>query len=184
VIVTQAVMSVPALVMKIFVPLTIHSPSQLGGRAGCAGVGAGARLGQAERRELSTGGELGQPLLLLLLGPEVEDRQRPQRVVRGDGDRDRGVDPRQLFDGDRVRDRVGAGAAVLLGNRHPHQPELGQLGDEVVGEPVLPVELSCDRSDPRLRELAHGLTDELLLRRQVEVQVDSLSASSQIRRTP
>jgi hypothetical protein len=35
-----------------------------------------------------------------------------------------------------------------------------------------------------LRELAHGLADELLLLRQVEVQVDSLSASSQIRRTP
>ena len=60
--------------------------------------------------------------------------------------------------------RVGAGAAVLLGNRHPHQPELGQLRDELVREAVLAVELLGDRGDPLLRELAHGGADEFVLR--------------------
>ena len=55
VIVTQAVMSVPALVMKIFEPLTTHSPSRSSARrARRARVGAGARLGQPERRELAS----------------------------------------------------------------------------------------------------------------------------------
>ena len=52
VIVTHAVMSVPALVMNIFEPLTIHcAVAQLGARARGAGVGAGVRLGEAERGE-------------------------------------------------------------------------------------------------------------------------------------
>ena len=72
VIVTQAVMSVPALVMKIFEPLTIHSPSRSSaGRARGRRVRARAGLGQPEGRELPARGEVGQPLPLLLLGPEV-----------------------------------------------------------------------------------------------------------------
>jgi hypothetical protein len=54
---------------------------------------------------------------------------------------------RQLLDRDRVRERVGARAAVLLGDRHAHQPELGQLRDELVREAVLAVELGGDRRD-------------------------------------
>jgi hypothetical protein len=107
-------------------------------------------------------------------------------VVRCDRDRDRRIDPRQLFDRDRVRDGVCACAAVLLRDGHPHQAELGELGDELVRETVLTIELGRDGRDPRLRELAHGVSDELLLLRQVEVHAAaaSLSASSQISRTP
>ncbi len=51
---------------------------------------------------------------------------------------------------------------------------------------MLTVELGRDGCDPRYRELAHGVPNELLLLRQVEFQADatSLSASSQISRTP
>ena len=85
VIVTHAVMSVPAFVMKIFEPLIDPLPvAQLGGRARRAGVGAGAGLGEAERGELASRREVGKPLLLLLLAAEVVDRQRPERVVRRD----------------------------------------------------------------------------------------------------
>ena len=149
-----------------------------------AGVGSGAGLGEAEGGELLPGGEVGQPFALLLLGPEEEDRHRPERGVRRDRDRDRRVDSRQLLDRDRVRDRVGAAAAVLLGNRHAHQPELGQLGDEVVGEAVLAVELLGDRGDLLLGEVADRAPDELLLLREVEVHAASRLASSTIRRTP
>ena len=89
--------------------------------------------------------------------------------MRGDGDRDRRVDPRQLLDHDRVRDRVGAGTPVFLGDRHAHQPELGELRDELVGEAGLPVELFGDRRDALLRELANGGADEFVLLGQVEV---------------
>ena len=103
-----------------------------------------------------------------------------------DGDRDRGIDPRQLLDSKRIREGVGAGAAVFLGHGHAHQSELGELGHEVVREAVLAIELGGDGRDPGLRELADRVPHELLLRSEVEVQAAaaSLSASSQIRRTP
>ena len=106
--------------------------------------------------------------------------------MRGDGDRDRRVDARQLLDRDRVRERVGAAAAVLLGDRHAHQPELGQLGDEVVREALLAVELLCDRRDLLLGEAREPcLRSELVLVGEVEVEAHrSSSASSTIRRTP
>ena len=49
----------------------------------------------------------------------------------------------------RVRHGVGARAAVLLRDRHAHQPELGHLRDELVREPLLAVELG---SRPARRE--------------------------------
>ena len=147
-------------------------------------VGAGARLGQPERGELLAGGEVGQPLLLLLLGAVEEDRHRPERRVRGHRDRDRRVDPRQLFDRDRIGERVGPGAAVLLRERHAHQPELGQLRDQLVREAVLAVELLGGRRDPLLGELANGGADELVLGREVEVHSERRVASSTISRTP
>ena len=77
-----------------------------------------------------------------------------------------------------------ARAAVLLRDRHPHQPELGQLGDELVREAVLAVELRGDRRDLLLRELADGRADELVLGREIEVHSDRREASSTISRTP
>ena len=89
--------------------------------------------------------------------------------MRGDGDRDGRVDARQLLDRDRVGQRVGAAAAVLLGDRHAHQPELGELGDELVREALLAVELLGDRRDLLERELTDGVAKELVLRLEVEV---------------
>ena len=70
------------------------------------------------------------------------------------------------------------------GNRHPHQPELGQLGDELVREAVLAVELLRDGRDLLLGEVADRAPDELLLFGEVEVHALSFVASSAIRRTP
>ena len=42
-------------------------------------------------------------------------------------DADRGVDPGQLLDRERVGERVGAAAAVLLRERDPHQAELAVI---------------------------------------------------------
>ena len=89
--------------------------------------------------------------------------------MRGDRDRHGRVDARQLLDRDRVRERVAACAAVLLRDRDPHQPELGHLGDELVREAVLAVELLGDGRDALARELAHRAADQLVLGREVEV---------------
>ena len=81
VIVTHAVMSVPAFVMKIFEPLTTHSPSRSSAvvRVAPASEPAPGSV-SPNAASLRAGGEVGQPLALLLLGAEEEDRHRPERV--------------------------------------------------------------------------------------------------------
>jgi hypothetical protein len=162
--VTSAVMSVPAFVMKIFDPLTTQLPSR-----SSAVVRAGLRLRQAERGELSPGREVGKPALLLLVGAEEQDRHRPERGVRGDRDRHRRVDPRQLLDGKRIGERVAASPSVLLRNRDAHEPELGERLDDLVGKAMLPVELLRDGCDPLLGEVPNRLPQQLVVVREVEV---------------
>src|SRR5436305_931233 len=83
---------------------------------------------------------------------------------------------------DSAGQRAGARAAVLLGNRDPHQSELRQLGDELVRKAPLAVEVGCDRRDARLCEVANRRADQLVLFGELEVQ--SELASSVINRTP
>ena len=104
--------------------------------------------------------------------------------MRGDRDRHRRVDPRQLLDRDRVREGVGAGAAVLLRDRHPHHAELRELRDDLVREPLLAIELLGDRRDLLEGELPHRVSQQLVLVVEIEVQPASLCASSTISRTP
>ena len=84
-------------------------------------------------------------------------------------DRDGGVDARELLDRERVGERVGAGAAVLLRERDPHQPELAELAHDLVRERLRPVELAGDRRDPRLRELAHRALQQRVVVGEIEV---------------
>ena len=90
-------------------------------RARVAGVRARLGLGQPERAERLARAQPRQPLALLLLGAEQVDRLGAERGVRAQRDRHRGVHPRQLLDRERVGERVAAAAAVLLGERDPHQ---------------------------------------------------------------
>ena len=106
---------------------------------------------------------------LLLVRPEVEQRQRDGARVHGDGDADAGVGARELFEHEDVRDEVGAGAAVLLRHARPHQAELGELGEEIAREAVLAVPLGRVRLDLRSREVAGERLHLFLLRRRLEV---------------
>ena len=128
VIVTHALMSVPAFVMKIFEPSTTHSPSRSSARVRVAPASEPA-FGSVSPNaaSLSPDASRGSHSCFCCVVAEEVDRHRPERRVRRDGDRHRRVDARQLLDRDRVRDGVGAGAAVLLGDRDAHQPELGEL---------------------------------------------------------
>jgi len=105
-------------------------------------------------------------------------------VVRGERDRDRRVDARQLLDDDRVRQRVGARAAVLLGDGHPHQAELGELRRQLVWEALFAVELLRDGRHLLQCELPDGVADQLVLLVEIEVHGAKLAASSTISRTP
>ena len=125
VIVVPPVMSVPELVMKAFVPLMTQLPSRSSACVGTfPGVAAGVGLGQPEAPEHLALRQRHEVALLLLLRAEEVERRGAERDVRGHRDRGRRVGARDLHDGERVADRVGAGAAVLLGKRQPHEAEL------------------------------------------------------------
>ena len=171
--------------MKIFEPFTTQLPSRSSAvvRVAPASEPASGSV-SANAASLLPGGEIGEPRALLLVGAEEEDRHRPERRVRRDRDRDGRVDARQLLDRDRVGERVAAAAAVFLGDRDAHEPELGQLRDEVVGEAVLAVELLGDRRDPLLGELAHGLPESSCSSERSKFHYAKRRASSVSSRTP
>ena len=178
-------MSVPALVMNIFAPSITQLPSRSSAvvavdpasepAPGSVSPNAASRLPDARS---------GSHSCFCSSEPNRKIGIVPERGVGGDRDRHRRVDPGQLLDRDRVRERVAAAAAVLLGDRDPHQPELGHLGDELVREAVLAVELLGDRRDLLDRERAHRVADQLVLGREVEVHAARRAASSAISRTP
>ena len=97
--------------------------------------------------------------------------------MRGDRDRDGRVDPRQLLDGDRVRDGVAARAPVLLRDRKAQQAQLPELRDELVGKAAGQIELFRDGCDPLSRERPDRVANELLLGSQVEVHAARIVAA-------
>ena len=114
-------------------------------------------------------GEGGEPVLLLLLGAEQEDRHRPERGVRGDGDRDGRVDARELLDRDRIargcrrpRRRAPRGTGSPSARARP-SPRRARRGSGSRGR-------SPRRRARRARgERADGVAEELLLGREVEI---------------
>ena len=79
----------------------------------------------------------GEIPLLLLLGAEHGDVRGAQPVVRGDRQRDRRIDARELLDADAVVDGRHAGAAVFLGKLDAHETERGELRDSRREMPAL-----------------------------------------------
>ena len=164
VIVTQAVMSVPALVMNIFAPSITHSPSR-----------SSAVVRVAPASDPAPGSVNPNAASFL---PDARSGSHscfcssvPNRKI--------GIVPSEVCaatviatdESIRVSSSTAIAyesvsppaAAVLLGNRDAHQAQLGHLGDEVVGEAVLAVELLGDRRDLLQREGAHRVADELVL---------------------
>jgi len=67
-------------------------------------------------------------------------------------------------------------AAVLLGDRHSHQAELGELCGQLVGEAFLAVELLGDGRHLLQRELPDRVADQLVLAVEIEVHRAKLAA--------
>ena len=97
--------------MNCFAPSITHSPSS--SRAGVLVAPASEPASGSVRPKAASrapAAELGQPLGLLLVGAPEVDRHRAERGVGGERDADRGVDPGQLLDRERVGEGVGAAA--------------------------------------------------------------------------
>ena len=168
-IVTQAEMSVPAFVMKIFEPLITHSPSCSSARP------------RGARRRAAPGSVRPKAASFF---PEARSGSH-SRFCSSFPNRKIGIVPSDVCaatviatdESIRVSSSIAIAyervslppAAVLLGDRHAHQSQLGELADQVVGEAMLPVELLRLGRDLLLGEVPDRAPDELLLFAEVEV---------------
>ena len=125
-------------------PVVAHVDS-LGLLSGCVGTRVG--FGQTESAELLAGEQVGQVLCLLLVSAVVEDRPAAQGSVSRDDNSSGCADSGEFFHSDRIRDVVGAGAAVFSGERNAHHTELSHLFDIFLGESVFLIDVSSDGFD-------------------------------------
>ena len=128
-----------------------------------AEVGAATGLGRVDAGERLAGGHGGKHFLLELLGAVAVDHVRPaDRQQRVDRRAHRQVGARDLVHGDhRVDEALVVGqrhAAVLLGDRHAEDAELGHAGRDVGRDPVLGL---VDGPGARLEVLGEPLPDRL-----------------------
>ena len=138
------------------------------GRARAAGVAARLGLGESEAAHDFARREQRHVAALLLRRAELHDRRRAERRVRGDRERVRRVDLRQLVDHDHEAQDVEPRAAELFGPRHAEQSELAHLADAFPGNLARRVVLGGDRRDLVAGELANHLAGREVLLGEVE----------------
>ena len=166
--------------MNILEPSITHSPFSARAVVRVAPASepaSGSVRPKAARRspEASCGSQCARCALVA----EEQDRHRPERGVRGDRDRERGVDARELLDAERVGERVAARAAVGLGHGYAEQAErrrLAQLGQR---KSAVRVQFLGHGSDDALGESPHRVTEQAMLVR--EIQVHALHDTGRVR---
>ena len=89
--------------------------------------------------------------------------------MHGDQRPERRLAALDLLARERLRDEVEPGAAVLLGDHDPEDPELRHARDQVEIELVIDVVLDRDRQDAIVDEGAYCVLDQALLGRKLEV---------------
>ena len=161
---TTPEMSVPAFVMNCLAPSIAHSPSSRRARVRVlpASLPASGSV-KPNAPSFVARAQLRQPLALLLLRAKQIDRLCAQRRMRAQRDRHRGVHPGQLLHREHIGKRVPAAAAVLLGERNPHQAQRAELGDDLIWKRLRAIELLGHRRHLALGELAHRAADQLVV---------------------
>src|SRR4051812_13124686 len=115
------------------------APLVVGARAHRAGVRARAGLGQREGGELVALRERWDEPVDLGGRAVLEDRQRARARVDGHRHAEAGVRARELLEDEAVAEEVRARAAVRLWHAHPHQPQLAEVREDLLGEVVLAI---------------------------------------------
>src|SRR4051794_29901557 len=149
--------------MKHFWPLrTYLSALADRARAHRRHVGAGVRLGEAERRELRCLGEHPEVLGLHRLRPGEADG-RARQAVGAERRLDARAAPRELLLDDAAVEVGRLRAAVGLRHVGVHEPEPPRLLDDVLRPRAVPVVLRGDGADLLRGEVVRHLAQRLLL---------------------
>ena len=131
----------------------------LGARRDRRGVRAGAGFGEAEGAQKLAAGEGTQEAFLLLRRAVAQDRQADQRVVHLERRRRRAVRRRDLHDGERIGDVVGAGAVELRRHGHAQHAELAHASEGFARETRDAIAFGSRRRQFPRRELAGHVAD-------------------------
>ena len=154
------------------------------GRPRAARIAAGARLGQAVRADDLALGHRHEVALLLLVRPGEVERPAAEARVRRDDQPERAPDPADLLDRDGVGQRVEPGPALVLGDRDAEPAELADAPDDLGREAPRALVLVDDRRDLGHHEVADGVAQEDVLRREVEVHPPERTTRHSAPRTP
>ena len=126
-------------------------------------IGSRVRLGESDRGERAFLAR-EQRQIAVALRVRAEPEQRPHREHRRlDRRGEPCAAPRQLLRDQRGRDRVGAAAAVLRGNRVRREADARRLREQVGWKVLALVPLGSDRPQLALRELVREPLELTLL---------------------
>ena len=131
-------------------------------------VRAGVGLGEADAGAALAGGQVGQVLLLLLLGAVHGDHPAGQRVAAEDAG-DAHPAAGDLLEHQGEGDRVEVEAAVLLGDGDAEQAHVGHALDDLGGVATGLLPLTGDRDDLVVDEVAEQRTELALVLVELEV---------------
>ena len=151
-------------VMNCLVPLmTQQSPSRTADeRIAPASLPADASV-SPHAASFSPRRERHEVRALLFVGSEHRDVRGAQPVVRGDGQRDRRIDARELLDADAVVDRRHRRAAEFFRELNAHQSERGELREQLAWELLRLVPLARVRPQLGFGEFADAAPQQLLI---------------------
>ena len=113
---------------------------------------------RASPPRLAPGGQVGQELLLLLLGAVVGEHVG-EDVVGADGPAEAHQPLAELFENVGEGGVVQPHPAVFLGHGDAEQAQFLHLVDQVMGDPVFPVQLAGHRLHFPAHEVAHQADD-------------------------
>jgi hypothetical protein len=128
-------------------------------RRGTAGIGTGVGFGQTPAADFLAPRQGRQETLLLRFVACQEEVAPAQAVVRGERQRDAGVDARDLLHHDRVVERREPRATIFDGPHHAHQTERAELFEHAAGKTLLLVPLPGVRPELTLGKISNGLLE-------------------------
>ena len=132
------------------------------------------RLGEQDAADLAAGRQVGEVGRLLLLTAERDDRIAGEGAVRGNENPAGPTCLGDLFHYEDVREDVQPCALVLLGDEAPQEAHCAHLGDQLVGDGVLPVDIDGNRLDLVLSEVTHRIAKHFVVLTQFKIHTDIL----------
>ena len=108
-------------------------------------------------------GQLGQEPVLEVLGAPSQECVDHEGVLNIDEHGHRGIDSRELLDGDQRQKEVCAGPTIRFRDLDRHHAEVEQLVDEGLGDRRLLIHFSDERRDLRFRKRADVGAEELFV---------------------